>query len=259
MLWSPFPQNNNGKPRSFLVVAIIFGVLIAVGVVMLIAHLGVSTEQDRVVAAARKQNPNAKVSQIRVAGGFAIASVSDPTALGQLNSGNVTIFKENKDRSMTQIASGSYFSPLSLLSLGMPLSTQAKLGNIGLGQVKQNLASMCGYSGGDTPGYVGFDGSFEPSGWQIDSATLDDIEQGLTAATSGKNARVESGQKVICINATQRNSNITTDRQTYISTFTLELQFVTSNGTISTHTLTFNIGPRHYRNYELDGQKIILS
>ena len=62
--------------------------------------------------------------------------------------------------------------------------------------------------------------------------------------------------KVICVNATQKNSNTTTDKTTYISTFTLQVQFITDDGTLTTHTVTFAVGPNYYHSYTLDGHDI---
>jgi hypothetical protein len=161
----------------------------------------------------------------------------------------------NKDGSMTQIASGSYFSPLDLLQLGIPLATQAKLTGSSLVQVEDSLANQCGYNDGSI-GFEGFDGSFSPGGWQIDSATLGSLEQKLSTVIGNQNASAKPDAEVICVNATQQNSNKTIDQTTYISTFTLQVQFVGNDGTLTTHTVTFAIGPNYYRNYTLDGQSI---
>jgi hypothetical protein len=274
MPWNSFSQNNNdlynnpytsgGYEKSKLKIILIIiavCVLACIGVIALTTHSSPpKSSQDKntesATAAARKNTPNAKVSNVKVAGGFAISTVQDPTATSQAGAGNVTYFKVNKDGSMTQIASGSYFSPIDLLGLGIPLATQAELTGQTLTQVQQNLAGSCGYSGGNTPGYLGFDGSFNPGGWQIDATTLDGVEQALTSALSNKNAGAQQGKQVICVNATRKNSNFSTNAKTYISTFTLELQFITADGTVSTHTFTFATGPNYYRSYTIDGQKI---
>lgn len=235
--------------------------MIAVGVIMIIIVIALVLESQQskytksATAAARKQIPNAKVRNVKVAGDFAIATVSDPSAKGQANAGNTTVFKVNKDGSMVQIANGSYFSPLDLLGLGIPLATQAKLTGSDLGHVQQDLANQCGYSNGAI-GFKGFDNSFNPNGWQIDAATLSGLEQKLSNATGNQNIKATSGKKVICVNATQKNSNLTTDKSTYISTFALQVQFITSDGTLTMHTVTFSVGPNHYRNYTLDGQQV---
>ncbi len=258
------PNISNGYEKSRLRIILIIvavSILACIGVIALITHsLSPGSKQDKytqsATAAARKKTPNAKVSNIKVAGGFAIATVQDPTAVGQANAGNVTIFRVNKDGSMTQIANGSYFSPIDLLGFGIPLTTQAELTGKSLAQVQLSLAELCGYDGSDTPGYFGFDGSFNPGGWQIDANTLDSLEQALTGVLSKKNTEAQQGKMVICVNATRENSNFKTDSQTYISTFTLELQFITSDGTVTTHMFTFAIGPNSYRSYTLDGQNI---
>lgn len=267
MPWNPFSQNNNKttadlytqsgyEKKKLVAVAIIIGVLIGVVVVTVV----VQSRRDRytraATAAARKETPNAKAKDVRVAGGFAIATVSDSTAESQIRSGNMTIFKVHEDGSMTQIASGSSFSPIDLLELGIPLTAQAELTVTDINQVKQDLANACDYSGANAPGYNGFGGSFEPDNWQIDSGTLANLEQVLSAAVGDKNAVAKPEEKVICIKATRENSTVTTDMKTYISTFTLKLEFITGDGVLTTHPFTFSIGPNYYRNYTLDGQKI---
>jgi hypothetical protein len=284
MPWNPFSRNNNeiynnpyapdgyesnpytpgGNEKSKLIIVVVVVavfVLMCIGVIELITHSSTPKSQQNkytqsATAAARKKTPNANVSNVKVADGYAISTVQDPTADGQASAGNVTIFKVNKDGSMTQIANGSSFSPIDLLGLGIPLATQAKLLGQDISQTEQNLANVCGYNGDNTPGYIGFDGSFNPGGWQIDADTLDSIEQALTNVLSNTNAAAQQGNTVVCVNATRTNSNRSTDTKTYISTFTLELQFITADGTTSTHMFTFAIGPNYYRSYTLDGQKI---
>jgi hypothetical protein len=254
-------QNKNAvnRPRKLLVIAVALVTTIAV-VVLLInfsqSHSQQSKDLQNATAAARKQTPNAKVTEVKVADGFASAIVSDPKAQSQANSGNKTYFKVDGGGSMTQIASGSDFSPVDLLGFGIPLATQSKLTGRSLAQTQQDLAGTCVYRGGEAPGYIGFNGSFSPGGWEIDALTLNGIEQALTTAIRNTNIAAKPGENVICVNATSEKSNATTDKQTYISTFTLELQFITSNGTVTSHMFTFAVGPNYYRSYTLDGQKI---
>lgn len=261
MYTAPNVPYGYGKSRSTKTLKIVIGAIVVIGVIVLGVYFSLSQGgQDKytksATAAAREKDPNAEVRNVKVASGFALATVSDPTAEGQENTGNMTVFKVNKDGSMTQLATGSSFSPIDLLGLGMPLATQAKLTGHSLTQVQQNLAGTCGYGGGDAPGYIGFDGSFDPGGWQIDAATLDGLEQALTNVVGNDNAGLNNDQKVVCVSATRNKSNATTDKQTYISTFTLELQFITGGGKITDHIFTFATGPNYYRNYTLDGQKI---
>ncbi|HET9173925.1 MAG TPA: hypothetical protein VFN56_01445 [Candidatus Saccharimonadales bacterium] len=244
------------KTRQIKLLLLVIGVVLAIVVVMaVVPYSQQSKDIKSATTAARKQIPNAQVTNIKVAGGFALAVVRDPSATGQANAGNRTVFRVNKDGSMTQLASGSSFGPLDLLELGIPLETQAELTGSSSSQVKQNLAYQCGYNNGAI-GFDGFDGSFSPGDWQIDSATLTSLEQKLTSAISNLNGSQKSGAAVICVNATRNNSNTTTDRTTYISTFTLQVQFITTDGTLTTHTVTFAIGPNYYRKYTLDGQTI---
>jgi hypothetical protein len=268
---NPYSQNSNAphnpytsggyeKAKVRKLVLVLVGVLAAIAIVTLVVQFSrPESQQSKYIksatAAARKQIPNAKVKSIKVAGGFALAIVNDPTAEGQANAGNQTYFKVNADGSMTQLANGSSFGPLDLLGLGIPLATQSQLIGSSVGKVKQNLVEQCGYSGG-VPGYSGFDGSFSPDEWQIDSATLSDLEQAVSNTIVSQNAGATSSKKVICVNAIQKNSNATTDIKTYISTFTVQVQFVTGDGTITSHMLSFAIGPNHYHSYMLDGNSI---
>ncbi len=266
----PDLQNNNqannqytpgGYDRANLkkLLLIVVGVFFAITILVLVVQSKPESQQSKYIKsatiAARKQTPNAKVTNIKVAGGFAIALVSDPTSQGQSKAGNTTIFKVNKDGSMVQLAEGSSFGPLDLLGLGIPLATQAKLTGSNIIQVKQNLANQCGYSNGAT-GFIGFNGSFSPGQWQIDSSTLIGLEQKLSDSITNQNANMKSDMVVICISASQKNSNYTINQTTYISTFSLQVQFVTSNGTLTTHTVTFAVGPNYYRSYTLDGNNI---
>jgi hypothetical protein len=267
-----YSQNSNGtydnsytssgyeKSKLRKTLLIVVGLFATIGIIALVVHFSQPESQQSkyiksATAAARKQIPNAKVTNVKVAGGFALAIVSDPTADGQARAGNTTVFKVNKDGSMKQLANGSYFSPIDLLGLGVSLTTQVKLTGNSMGQVKQTLANQCDYNGGNTPGYSGFDGSFSPGEWQIDSATLSGLEQTLSDTISNS-IETKPGKAVVCVNATQKNSNATTDMKTYVSTFTLQVQFITGDGTLTTHALTFATGPNHYRNYTLDGHTI---
>lgn len=266
MSWSLFSKSNQtdngsfgpGNPKKKKLITIVVVVLVLVLGVFVFTKLQSKPDDytRRATEAARKENPNAKVKDVKVAGGFAIATVSDPTATGQLRAGNMTVFKINEDESMTQIASGSSFTPLDLLELGIPLATQAELTGTDIDRVTKNLAGVCGYGGIDAPGYNGFERSFDPDEWQIDSGMLGSLRQVLTADISNKNAREKPSEKVICVNATRNNSNATTDMKTYISTFTLELQFISNGGAVTNHTFTFSVGPKQYRSYTLDGQKL---
>lgn len=271
MPWDPDLQNNNqvynhpyppgGYEKAMLrKILIVTGVFLAIILLIFIVYSSMPESQQSkyiksATTAARKHTPHAEVKNVKVAGGFAIALVSDPTAEGQANSGNTTIFKVNKDGSMVQIANGSSFGPIELLELGIPLVTQANLTGTDIGHVKQNLANQCGYENGSI-GYTGFGGSFNPGQWQIDAGTLDILMQKLSKSISSQNTKSMGGKTVICVNATQKNSSVKTDRTTYISTYTLQVQFITGDGTLTTHTVTFTNSSPRYRTYTLDGQGI---
>ncbi|HWB39290.1 MAG TPA: hypothetical protein VG604_03555 [Candidatus Saccharimonadales bacterium] len=265
---SPYSQNNSpytsggyekARIRKLLLIVVI--VFAAALIPTLVLHGSQpDSHQNKYIksatAAARKVNPSAIVTTVKVAGGFALATVTNPTTSGQESVVYTAVFRVSQDGSMRQLASGSSFSPLDLLNLGIPLATQAKLTGSSLGQTKQNLGDQCNYTGGGLPGYSGFGGSFNPGGWQIDSATLSSLEQALSDVLKEQNAAAQPGKSVVCVIATRKNSNLSTDTKTYTSTFKLQVQFVTGDGTLTVHALTFAIGYNHYRNYTLDGHNI---
>src|SRR5487761_1774103 len=102
MSWDPDLQNNNqiynnsytpsgyekAKLRKLLL--IVLGVFLTIIILIFIVLLSIPESQqskytDSATVAARKHTPNAKVKDVKVAGGFAIATVSDPVAKGQAN------------------------------------------------------------------------------------------------------------------------------------------------------------------------------
>lgn len=267
LLTNNYQQNNSGMdnmpstqktPNKKLVfILVVFGIILCSALIIFAVRKDTpNSDVDKAKAAARKEIPNAEAKQVIVADGFAMAIVYVPKDKSQLGSGNTTIFRVNEDGSMTYITSGSYFSPIDLLGLGIPLKTQAKLRETELSDVKQELANTCNYGYDNKPGFSGFDGSFNPDGWQIDSASLDGITQTLDTVIEANNARSKYDDKVVCINTQIKGSNVGVDKTTFASTFTLKLQFITGNGVITDHDFTFNDGPIYSRIYTLDGQKI---
>lgn len=267
MAWDPELQNNQinsntytpggyEKVRLIKLLLIVVGIFIAVTILIVLTS---GNHQDKytksATIAARKHAPHAKVTNVKVAGGFATALVIDPDAQDQANDGSTTIFKVNKDLSMVQLAKGSSFGPLDLLRLGIPLATQSKLTGTDIRSVEQNLANQCNYSNGKI-GYNGFDGSFSPGNWQIDAGILDLLEQKLSTTINAQNTKAKVDKSVICVNATQKNSNVSTNKTTFISTYTLQVQFIAGDGTITMHSVTFTNSSPRYRTYTLDGQII---
>lgn len=249
-----FLQNNtSGSNDRTKAIKIIIGVLVLLVIIPLAFYfLSPTNEQDeytkRATEAARKVTPNAEVSGVKVAGNFATALVNDPTAKGQGEAGNTTLFKINNDNSMTQLAAGSSFDPIQLIELGVPLVDQAKLTDSTLSQVRADLAILCGYSGGSTPGYKGFYGSFD--GLQIDQLTLDGLGQTLTNVVIEKNSTAKFDEKIICVTADQQGSSTEND------TFTIQVQFITSNGKVTKHSISYTTEPGYGRSYMFDGQTI---
>lgn len=244
------------KLRKILIITICVCICIGVGIAIAFYSSRPDKYVESATAAARKQFPDAQVNSLKVADGFAMATVRSPSSLGQASAGNITIFKVNKDDSMTQIANGSSFNAIDLLGLGISLATQAKLKDVNVSEVKQNLINTCGYSNSGVPGFRGFFSSFNPNGWQIDPNTLDVLEQSLATTINEKNIKAKPNEDIICVNAIRDGSSSVIDTKTYINTFTFRVQLITRNGTLTTHSVSFAIGPRSYRNYTLDGQNI---
>lgn len=252
--------NNNYKIRrsqkifSKKTVIIVLGLIIFFALINLAINLKSNNQQSKyaksATAAARKTISNANATSVKVAGGFAVANVNYPNALRPR--GYATIFKVNKDGSMVELAISNSFGPIDLLGFGIPFQTQAELTGSTLAQVQQNLANQCGYNNGNT-GFYGFNGSFNPGQWQIDATTLSGIEEKLTSVVKNQNNNINSNKSVICVTTSQQNSNFTIDNKTYISTFTLQLQFISKDGTSTKHTFNFSIGPERYSNYTFDG------
>ena len=208
------------------------------------------------IEAAQAVTPDATVEDVVVADGFAMALVSDPHTDSQGSAGNRTFFSVAKDGSMKQIISGSDFNPITLLELSIPLETQAKLRGQPITELRYALASSCGYADDMQPGYIGFGGTFQPDDWQIDAATLTGLQRALSQHLTTKNKATTVDKRVICVDATRENSNVTTDTATYISTFTLQTLFITGAGETSPHTITFAIGPKNYHKYTIDDKEI---
>ncbi|MEO6760849.1 MAG: hypothetical protein ABI220_00535 [Candidatus Saccharimonadales bacterium] len=259
---NPYTPDGYGKVKlKKLLLLLTVSILVVIAIIIFVVHLSQPESQQSkyiksATAAARKKVPNAEVTKIEVTGGFASAMVNDPTADGQANSGSTTIFKVNSNGSMEQLASGSEFGPIDLLGLGIPLTTQANLTRTSVKQVKQALADQCGYGGNNIPGYSGFGGSFGQDEWRIDAARLNGLELALSDTISNQNAEAKPGKTIICVDATRKNSSTITDTKTYISTITLQLLFITGDGTSSTHITTLSSGPNYYHNYTLDGRTI---
>lgn len=249
-----YPTNTSNKKKK--IVLIVFCVVALFVVVFVLNKKMPINQTNKAKEAARKEIPNAEVKQVVVADGFAIAIVYSPKDTGQLGSGNTIVFKVNKDSSMTYLANASDFDTIDLLNLGIPLTTQAKLKKTDLNTVKKNLENSCNYTGDFMPGFSGFDGSFDPDGWQIDSTTLNNIQQALVSVVKSNDAYKNSSDKIVCINALTKDSNIDTNQTTFESVFLIKLQFITGEGKITDHSFSFTDGPINSRVYSLDNQKI---
>lgn len=251
------PVTQNTRNKKLIIILVIVSFVLCAIFAMFIFSQGESNDlEDKAAAAAREVIPNAEAKQVIVADGFAMAIVYVPKDESQLGAGNTSVFKVNEDGSMTYLASASYFSPIDLLEFGIPLETQAKLRETDVSNIKKELANLCDYGYYDTPGFSGFEGSFNPDGWQIDSASLEGITSVLGGVIETNNANKNYDDKVICINTELEGSDISVDETTFASTFTLKFQFITGNGVITDHLFTFSDGPVYSRIYTLDGQTL---
>lgn len=256
---SYMPPEQKKSIKKLLFIFVIFSLIVgSVFIIFILQKTTTDSDTNKAKEAARKEIPNAEAKQVIVADGYAMAIVYVPKDNSQLGAGNTTIFKVNEDGSMTYIASASYFSPIDLLGFGIPLGTQAKLRKTDENSVRQELADSCnyGYYGLSTPGFSGFDNSFNPDGWQIDSASLNGIVKAIDKATKSKNPNTGHDDSIICINTEIEGSNVSVDKKTFASTFTLKPQFITRKGDITNHIFTFTDGPVYSRVYTLDGNKI---
>jgi hypothetical protein len=255
-------QQTDRQPKGNKIAIAIIAVVLSLVTIVVVIMGRTDKYTQSALAAARKVTPNAKVRDVKVSDGFAVATVSDPTGEGELRTGVLTYFKVNDDESMTQIASGNTPLPISLLELGISISTQADLNGSSVDDVMQNLTNECDFSENDSvgyedsTGYAGFDGSFDPDGWQIDAGTLDHIKQVLNASLAEQSKGSSSNSSVVCVIATNNKSDVKTDTETYISTFSMELNFVDTKGDVSRHDFAFSIGPRYFRSYSLDGRNL---
>lgn len=214
--------------------------------------------QQSATKAARKHTPHAVVSDLKVTQDFAVATVKDPKGSPQAQAGNFAVFKVRKNHTMKQLAIGSSFSPLFLLELGMPRTTQTKLTWSGsVSSLNQYIADECEYQDGeDTPGYSGFGASFKPGGWQIDANSLFYIEKALSSVISPKNAKAKAGRRIICVDASYKHSDMVTSKKTNVTTWTLRLYFVAKRGLARTHKFRFSTSEDGGFTYYLDGRRI---
>lgn len=254
---SNYAQKNSR--RTIVIVLVVLGFLLGVILVTfaLLSNRPTGLETQAALAA-RKEIPNAEAKEVIVADGFAIAYVYVPGDKSQLGAGQSTIFRVNQDGSMTYIASASYFSPIDLLNFGIPLETQAKLKETSLDNTKKELASSCDYekNGPEATGFSGFDGTFNPDGWEIDPASLEGIIQTLDTFAQTNNTNKSYDNKIICIVTSKEGSDITVNKSTFVSTFKLKVTLITGGGEVSDADFTFTDGPVNSRTYTLGGKTI---
>lgn len=213
---------------------------------------GPNSDEEKIKIATRKEIPNAEVKQVIIAGDFASAIVFVPKDPSQLGAGNSAYFTKNSDSSFTYIASGSYFNPIDLLGFGIPIDTQSKLTQTSIDTVKYNLSNSCNYHDGGVPGFINFNNSFNPDGWQIDASSMDYIHQVLGSHLSSINSDKEFDNRIICVNALKEDSLIEFNEVTFTSTFKLKLQFITGNGVTTIHNFSFTDDPAPTRVFTLD-------
>lgn len=250
-------QNNTPSTTRFfnkkIAAILFFGSMVAILIFLIISKPPSDTEKAR--DAIRKSIPNAEVENLSIADGFAIGKTYVPKDKSQLGAGQLSVFRINKDGSIEYLASASDFNEIKLLELGIPLETQSKLNNISIAKVKESLALTCNFENDNLPGFYGFDGSFNPDGWQIDKSSYFYITDLLGKTIWLTNSTQTIDKKIICVAASDK-SDFKVDNSTNIGTYYMKLRFITSNGTITEHDFTFNDDPPSERLYTLDGQKI---
>jgi len=201
--------------------------------------------------------PDATVSDVRSAGGFAVASVADPAAGGQAAAGLAYIFKVNADGSVTQLAAGSAFDPLALLGLGVPVSTQAELNGQTVAQV---MSYLCGSDAtAANPGFAGFDqvraanGTWAYAKGQIVLGDDTGLEYSLTQYVSAQNRGGGGDGQVICVVALG-DAQVTIDNG--FAQIAWNVQFVTGAGEATSHAMTTATGAGGKITTTVDGKPI---
>ena len=260
------PRNPNSAPVehrlarmvALLAVALMLTTMAATGAraASSIANMD-SRYHDAALAAARKSDGrNTTISDLKVASGFAVASILNKSRSPQ---GYLAIFKVHSVRSMTVIASGSEIDPVELVELRIPFATQVKLFPSESEESLQHAVADEGqYAGQNTPGFSGFDGSFGPDGWELDAGTFDSLEAALSKAVTELNADANVSNRTIDVDAAYKLNR----HNRFVQNFTLKLAFISSIGTFTIHTLeaTYHGGraggvPAYYT-YALDGHDI---
>jgi|GEM_PF-3614257 len=105
-------------------------------------------------------------------------------------------------------------------------------------QVREALG--CNRSDTSVPGYVGFNNT------PIDSMRADLLQQQLTVAINSMNSTASPGKRIVCVNAII-DDNDSDD---------LEVQFISTDATATTHIITFSSEPNSISDVTLDGRPI---
>lgn len=231
------------KKRRLLLIGLIVLFVLFVIVLAVLAQPSASQRRQQklnqtatTASQKRRSSTNWTATNTVEAGGYASSLV---TQTGQ-SQNYIVIYKVDKTGAMTEIASGSSFTPMSLLELGIPLDTQAKLTQQSLSAVQQKLEQSCGYKGGDTPGIetnsfqsVQTDGVSTLGGGKMLS-----IQYVLGNAISTLNAaQSNADDKVVCVTAVPTNASGENDSSINLS---FQLHFFTGNGVLTTHDFTYS-------------------
>jgi len=245
------------RRRIVLVITIVTLFVAAVVVFAIISNPTPAQKQARqttttVEQTVRKKIPGANVRDVKTAGGFAMATVANPTSDAQAADGSIYIFKVDQNGNMTQLAAASSFDPITLLQLGIPFATQAQLTGQTVTQILQNL---CGPASATAPDYAGFQAIQADGQWALDTNTLISIEYRLTSYLSSQNQTIAANDQTICVIAQP-----TRDAQTAYpdgSTITSwNVQFITSTGNTTTHAMTITLASDYRQTTTLDGTPI---
>ncbi|MFZ2560017.1 MAG: hypothetical protein WAW91_00020 [Candidatus Nanoperiomorbaceae bacterium] len=241
---------------SIILLSVVFIILLSVLAQPSPAQKRQQTLDRNATTASRKQKTSGTwtASGTVATGGFASAIIKQDSGAGQ---GYVAIYKVGHDGTMTQIASGSYLSPIDLVILGVPFNEQARLSSQTVDQVRQNFERQCSYNGGNTPGYdansffgVQIDGQPALGGGKTMA-----IQYGLSQSIIARNqAQSNASDKVVCVVA---DSDSNAGQNDYAVNLSFKLKFITDGGVVTTHAFQYSAPSQVGAvTMKLDGQRI---
>jgi len=245
------------------VIVIIVFIAAVIGLAIIFQPSPAQKKQQQVTNAAQKAantyvsnanansnaNPAVTVTNVKTSGRFAIGTT---TINGNPAQG---IFTINSDGTLTQIASGTSFSPIELLGYGMSLTDIATLTGRTIAQAQQWLFTVCNYTGGSAPGYSGFTNTFANGQVTLDPQAITTIQNALTGAIAAQNATESQSQQMVCINAVTGGSTQVANPNVNVVT-TFNVQFIAGDGTLTTHSISLTVDMNFNTTVTLDGTRI---